>query len=64
MKNKALSSSEKLAICKKCEHYWKATTQCGICKCFNGIYDRWDNWEPENQIMTILKTRISEIENI
>ena len=34
MEKEALTSSEKLAICKKCEHYWKATTQCGLCKCF------------------------------
>ena len=34
MKKKELTSSEKLAICSSCEHYWKATTQCGICKCF------------------------------
>lgn len=45
-------------------HFTESQDDCGICKCFNGIYDRWDNWEPENQIMTILKSRISEIENI
>jgi len=34
MTQKKIKASEKLNICKKCEHYWEATTQCGICKCF------------------------------
>ena len=31
---KVLTSIEKLDICNECKHFWKATTQCGICKCF------------------------------
>ena len=34
---------------------------CGICKCFNTIYDRWNDWVPENGMMSILKTHISQM---
>ena len=44
--------------------FTESEDDCGICKCFNGIYERWEKWEPENQFMTILKHRITNIENL
>jgi len=34
---------------------------CGICKCFNTIYVRWEAWEPDEGMMSILKTHISQM---
>ena len=34
---------------------------CGMCKCFNTIYDRWEKWEPENEMMCILKKHINQM---
>jgi len=45
-------------------NFTESQHDCGVCNCFNTIYDRWDNWEPENQFMTILKNRITNIENL
>ena len=41
--------------------FTESKCDCGICKCFNTIYDRWDDWEPENEMMSILKTHISQM---
>ena len=45
-------------------NFTESQHDCGVCNCFNTIYDRWDNWEPENHFMTILKNRITNIENL
>ena len=34
---------------------------CAMCNCFNTIYDRWEKWEPENGMMSILKKHISQM---
>ena len=34
---------------------------CGMCKCFNTIYDRWEKWKPENEMMCILKKHINQM---
>ena len=41
--------------------YSKNTCECGICKCMNTIYDRWDSWVPDTQFDTILKNNIDRI---
>ena len=34
---------------------------CAICKCMNGIYERWDSFVPNSPIENILKTHIDNI---
>ena len=34
---------------------------CAICKCMNGIYERWDNFVPNSPMENILKTHIDNI---
>jgi len=41
--------------------FTESKCECGMCKCFNTIYDRWEGWEPENGMMSILKTHISQM---
>lgn len=35
---------------------------CGLCKCLNKIYDRWDNFIPSSQIEAILQKHINNID--
>jgi hypothetical protein len=35
---------------------------CGMCKCFNSIYDRWGKWKPENEMLCIIKKHINQME--
>ena len=41
--------------------FTESKCECGMCQCFNTIYDRWEGWEPENGMMSILKTHISQM---
>ena len=40
--------------------FTESKCECGMCQCFNTIYERWEGWEPENGMMSILKTHISK----
>ena len=39
----------------------ESNCNCALCCCLNNIYTRWNNWEPETGINTILKNRINEM---
>ena len=41
--------------------FTESSHDCGMCKCFNTIYERWEKWEPENEMMCILKKHISQM---
>ena len=41
--------------------FTESKDDCAMCKCFNTIYERWNNWVPENKMMEILKKAIDEI---
>lgn len=47
------SDEDELFSLSKCE--------CGMCKSFNTVYDRWEKWTPENNIMSILKIHINQM---
>lgn len=35
-----------------------STCECGLCKCLNNIYDRWENWAPSSPMEQIFKKHI------
>ena len=35
--------------------------QCAICKCINGIYERWESWTPVSLFETTIKKHIDKI---
>ncbi len=34
---------------------------CALCKCVNGIYDRWERWTPQSLFETVIKKHIDNI---
>tara|TARA_B000000557_G_scaffold106227_1_gene85974 strand:+ start:306 stop:764 length:459 start_codon:yes stop_codon:yes gene_type:complete len=35
--------------------------ECGMCKCINNIYDRWERFNPNNQLEIIFKKHIDKM---
>lgn len=41
--------------------FTKSNCSCKNCEFFNGIEDKWDSWEPHNQIECILKGSVQRL---
>jgi len=43
------------------EEFTENDCECPICKCVNGIYDRWENWTPTSLFEVTIKKHIDNI---
>lgn len=43
------------------EEFAESACECPLCKCINGIYSRWENWEPESPMEVLFKKQIEEM---
>lgn len=43
------------------EEFSQNECSCALCKCVNGIYDRWNGWTPQSLFETVIKKHIDNI---
>ena len=44
------------------EVFKESECSCALCKCINGIYERWDKWTPEGPMENILKKAVENFD--
>jgi len=52
---------EEIVNMEKEEAFSENNCSCALCKCMNGIYDRWEGWTPSSLFETVITKHIDNI---